>query len=417
MKNAPCHKFTGSSFFASELKKDASIKLDYITAPPHMERYMEMSTKIYEIYLRYIAPEDIHVYSIDEVFIDASSYLKTYKCTARELAMKLIQEVLCKTGITATAGIGTNLYLAKIAMDITAKHMPADENGVRIAELDEYSYRKQLWNHTPITDFWRIGNGTARKLESLKLYTMGDIARFSEHSEDKLFKLFGVQAELIIDHAWGYEPCTMNAIKAYQPKSRSISQGQVLSCPYSFEKGRLIVREMTEILVLDLVRKGLVADQLVLTVGYDHTGVPLNYSGTLETNHYGKKIPKQAHGSVNLDMQTSSAKIIIKKAMELYNRIVDPALLVRRMYVIANHIIPEAEAEEMIIQYSIFDDIEEIAKKKEQEDAVLKKEHDLQKAVLSIKERFGKNAVLKGMNFIDGATTIARNNQVGGHRA
>ena len=382
-----------------------------------MAHYMEISTKIYEIYLRYIAPEDIHVYSIDEVFIDATGYLKTYHCTPQELARKMIREVLQETGITATAGIGTNLYLAKIAMDIVAKKISADENGVRIAELDEMSYREKLWSHTPLTDFWRIGSGYAKRLEKMQIFTMGDLARFSEHGEDLLFRMFGVAAELLIDHAWGYEPCTMQAIKSYRPQGHSISQGQVLPCPYDFEKGRLIVREMTELLVLDLVRKKMVADQIVLMVGYDHTGIPETYRGELKKDRYGKKIPKAAHGSVNLGKQTSSTRRIMEKVLSLYDQLVDPELQVRRMSITANHVIPEGEVQEEVMQYSLFDDVEVQEQKRKQEQESLKKEHQLQEAILSIKDRCGKNAILKGMNFREGATTIERNEQVGGHKA
>lgn len=417
LKFKPYNTFTGSSFSASELDKNPSLKLDFIIASPQMAHYMEISTKIYEIYLRYIAPEDIHVYSIDEVFIDVTAYLKTYKCTAHELAMKLIREVLSETGITATAGIGTNLYLAKIAMDIVAKKMPADQDGVRIAELDEMSYRRELWNHRPLTDFWRIGRGISKRLEAEGLFTMGDVARFSEYGEDKLFKMFGVNAELLIDHAWGYEPTPMSAIKSYKPENHSISQGQVLSCPYDFQKGQLIVREMTELLALDLVCKRLVTDQIVLTVGYDHTGIPKGYKGKLETDRYGKTVPKQAHGSINIGRQTSSAKLIVQAAMKLYSKIVDPDLLVRRMYVVANHVVQENEAKEEIVQYSLFDDVEELERQRNQEKNALEREHNLQKAMLSIKDKYGKNAILKGLNFQDGATTIERNRQVGGHKA
>lgn len=417
LKLKPYNTFTGSSFSASELDKNPSLKLNFIIASPQMAHYMEISTKIYEIYLRYIAPEDIHVYSIDEVFIDVTAYLKTYKCTAHELAMKLIREVLNETGITATAGIGTNLYLAKIAMDIVAKKMPADQDGVRIAELDEMSYRRELWNHRPLTDFWRIGRGISKKLEAEGLFTMGDVARFSEYGEDKLFKIFGVNAELLIDHAWGYEPTPMSAIKSYKPENHSISQGQVLSCPYDFQKGQLIVREMTELLALDLVCKRLVTDQIVLTVGYDHTGIPKGYKGKLETDRYGKTVPKQAHGSINIGRQTSSAKLIVQAAMKLYSKIVDPDLLVRRMYVVANHVVQENEAKEEIVQYSLFDDVEELERQRNQEKNALEREHNLQKAMLSIKDKYGKNAILKGLNFQDGATTIERNRQVGGHKA
>ena len=318
---------------------------------------------------------------------------------------------------------GTDSYLflesivAKIAMDIVAKKIPADENGVRIAELDEMSYRKKLWSHTPLTDFWRIGSGYAKRLEKMQIFTMGDLARFSEHGEDLLFRMFGVAAELLIDHAWGYESCTMQAIKSYQPKGHSISQGQVLPCPYNFEKGRLIVREMTELLVLDLVRKKMVADQIVLMVGYDHTGIPETYQGELKKDRYGKKVPKAAHGSVNLGKQTSSTKRIMEKVLFLYDRIVDPELQVRRMSITANHVIPEGEVQEEAMQYSLFDDVEAQEQKRKQEQESLKKEHQLQEAILSIKDRYGKNAILKGMNFREGATTIERNEQVGGHKA
>ncbi len=416
-RNAPYHEFLDKSYYADKLAKDRSLAISYMVAPPQMKRYMEISAGIYDIYLRYIAPEDIHVYSIDEVFIDATSYLSAYHCSAHELAMKLVREVLNETGITATAGIGTNMYLAKVAMDIVAKKLPAGRDGVRIAELDEMSYRRQLWNHRPITDFWRIGGGISRKLEAEHIYTMGDLARFSEYGEDKLFKLFGVNAELLIDHAWGYEPTPISAIKAYKPENRSISQGQVLSCPYTAEKGRLICREMTDQLALDLVQKGLVTDQIVLHVGYDHTGIPEDYKGTLETNHYGKKVPKPAHGSVNLERHMSSGKCLIDAAMRLYDRIVDSELLVRRLNLTANHIIREQDAEEQPVQYSLFDDVKALEQKREQEKASLKKERSLQEAMISIKGKYGKNAILKGINFEEGATAIARNGQVGGHKA
>lgn len=417
-RRAPHQTFADKSGNAAALAANPALELDYIVAAPRMARYMEISTQIYQVYLRYIAPEDIHVYSIDEVFIDVTNYLQTYRCTAHELALRMVRDVLRESGITATAGIGTNLYLAKIAMDIVAKKMPADKDGVRIAELDEMSYRQQLWDHRPLTDFWRIGHGTARRLAQEYIYTMGDLARFSETGEDKLFRMFGVNAELLIDHAWGCEPCTMQMIKHYRPENHSIGQGQVLSEPYSFEKGRLIVREMTDLLVLELVRHGLVTDQIVLTVGYDHTGIPQDYDGILETNHYGKRIPKSAHGSVNLNRQTASTKLILEAVMQLYNRIVDPKLSVRRMYVAANHVIREQDAEaERPLQYGLFDDIEALERRREQEQVYLAKERRLQSAIIALKNKYGKNAVLKGMNFREGATTIARNGQVGGHRA
>lgn len=410
---------TGESYDDNELKNNKSLAVTYIVAPPQMAHYMEVSAQIYNIYLRYIAPEDIHVYSIDEVFIDATGYLKTYRLSPRELAMKLIQEVLRETGITATAGIGTNLYLCKIAMDIVAKHIPADENGVRIAELDEMSYRHKLWNHRPLTDFWRVGSGYAKKLEENRIFTMGDIAECSVYNEDLLYKLFGVNAELLIDHAWGWEPCTIDDIKAYKPENNSISSGQVLHCPYDFDKGKLIVREMTDLLVLDLVDKGLVTDQLVLTVGYDSENIPSNYNGKLSADRYGRKTPKSAHGSINLDGFTSSTKLILEKISELYDKIVNKKLMVRRMYVVANHVVSEQSIENgsNFEQLDMFTDYEILEKQRKQEAESLKRERSMQKAMLEIKKKYGKSAILKGMNFQEGATTRERNGQVGGHKA
>lgn len=414
---APNRIFTGKSYSMPELQSDPALEIDYIIAPPQMAHYMEVSTKIYQIYLKYIAPEDIHVYSIDEVFIDVTAYLRTYKMTARELAMTMIKDVLGSTGITATAGIGTNMYLCKVAMDIVAKKMPADKDGVRIAELDEMSYRRQLWNHRPLTDFWRVGKGYAKKLEDKYIFTMGDIAALSLRNEEMLYKMFGINAELLIDHAWGYEPCTMADIKAYKPQSNSISSGQVLQHPYDFEKGRLVVREMTDLLVLDLVDKGLVTDQIVLTVGYDMLGTE-NYDGAYTSDRYGRKIPKSAHGSVNLGRQTSSTKIIMEKVTELYNRIVDDRLLVRRMYVVANHVVPEGSVtEETDVQLDFFTDFEADEHRKEEEARKLEREKNMHKALLGIKKKYGKNSILKGMNFEEGATTVERNGQVGGHKA
>ena len=421
---APKKQFFGKSTDDIELKKDPGLEIDYITAKPQMSHYMKVSTQIYDIYTRYVAPEDIHVYSIDEVFMDATSYLKLYKLTARELAMKLIHEVLRETGITATAGIGTNLYLCKIAMDIVAKHIPADRDGVRIAELDEMSYRQKLWNHRPLTDFWRIGKGISKKLETYGMYTMGDIARVSTYDEERLYRLFGINAELIIDHAWGWEPCTIADIKAFRPENNSISSGQVLSSPYSFEKGKLIVREMTDLLVLDLVEKNLVTDQMVLTVGYDIENVKddagrKNYTGKIEVDRYGRKVPKQAHGSINLNRKTSSTKLITDAVMELYDRIVDKNLSVRRMYVVANHVedAGNAIAGEPYEQINLFTDFGSGKEEKEKENEMLEREKRRQQAIIGIRNKFGKNAILKGMNFEEGATTIERNNQVGGHRA
>lgn len=416
---APGHAFTGKSFFADELAQNPAAELDYIVAPPQMRRYMEISAEIYKTYLKYIAPEDIHVYSIDEVFIELTNYLQSYRCTPHELVMRIIRDVLKTSGITATAGIGTNLYLAKIAMDIVAKKMPPDSNGVRIAELDEMSYRRSLWSHTPITDFWQIGSKNAKRLEALQIRNMGELARCSEYNEDALYRAFGIKAELMIDHAWGWEPCTIAAIKSYRPEHHSLSQGQVLSVPYSAEKARLIVREMTDLLVLDMVRRRVVTDQIVLHIGYDHTGIPENYSGELKANYYGKLTPRPAHGSVNLEQHTASTKLILSAVMKLYDSIIDGELLVRRLNVTANHVIYETDADdsEAPVQYGLFDDVEALKRRHEQEKAARKKERSLQEAMLTIKRRYGKNAVLKGMNLQEGATARERNEQIGGHHA
>ena len=420
-------EFSDFSYNKKELDDNLNLKLDYIVAPPRMSFYMEYSTRIYNVYLKYIAPEDIHVYSIDEVFIDVTSYLNTYGLSAKELVQKIILDVLHETGITATAGIGTNLYLAKIAMDVVAKHIPADEHGVRIAELDEISYRKQLWDHRPLTDFWRIGRGYTKKLESVGLYTMGDIARCSlgkesdYYNEDLLRRMFGKNTELLIDHAWGWEPVTITDIKAYKPESNSIGSGQVLHCGTDYDKTKIIVREMTEMLVLDLVSKNLVTDQIVLTVGYDRENLmdPVrmrNYKGEYSIDQYGRKIPKHAHGTVNLDSYTSSTGVIVRAVLDLFSRIVDENLLVRRINMSANHVINEKEAkQDRYEQINLFDMIEFDEKKVDQEK--LQKEKDIQKAVLDIKKKFGKNAILKGMSLQEGATAIDRNNQIGGHKA
>lgn len=418
---APKHSFTHESHFHSELKSDPSAELAFITAPPRMAHYMEVSTRIYNVYLKYIAPEDIHVYSIDEVFIDATDYLKTYGMTPRELAMKMVLDVLETTGITATAGIGTNLYLCKIAMDIYAKHCEPDKNGVRIAELDEMSYRKILWDHRPLTDFWRVGRGISKKLEQHGLYTMGDVARCSVgresdyYNEDLLYKLFGVNAELLIDHAWGWEPTEISDIKSYRPESSSLSSGQVLQEPYEFSKARLVLKEMADLLSLELVSKRIVTDQIVLTVGYDIESLNKSYSGAVETDRYGRKIPKTAHSSENIGRYTSSTKLICETAMSLFDRIVDKNLLVRRMYIVANHIITEkdAEKESEYVQLDLFSD----TKKQEAEENELKKEKDMQRAILKIKSKYGKNSIIKGMNLKEGATALERNRQIGGHKA
>lgn len=418
---APGHSFSHESYFHSELIKDPSAELTFITAPPRMAHYMEVSTRIYNVYLKYIAPEDIHVYSIDEVFIDATDYLKTYGLTPRELAMKMVLDVLETTGITATAGIGTNLYLCKIAMDIYAKHCEPDKNGVRIAELDEMSYRRILWDHRPLTDFWRVGRGISKKLEEHSMYTMGDVARCSVgresdyYNEDLLYKLFGVNAEVLIDHAWGWEPTEISDIKSYRPESSSLSSGQVLQEPYEFSKAKLVLKEMADLLSLELVSKRIVTDQIVLTVGYDIESLKKSYSGAVETDRYGRKIPKTAHSSKNIGRYTSSTKLICETAMKLFDRIVDKELLVRRMYIVANHIITEndAEKEREYVQLNLFSD----TGKQEAEENELKKEKDMQKAILKIKSKYGKNSIIKGMNLKEGATALERNRQIGGHKA
>lgn len=427
---APNHVFCGSSDDSRELQKKPSLKIDYIIAPPRMARYMEYSTKIYNIYLKYIAPEDIHIYSIDEVFIDVTHYLSTYNMTAHELAMTMIQDILDTTGITATAGIGTNLYLCKIAMDIVAKHIEPDKNGVRIAELDEMSYRRLLWNHRPLTDFWRVGRGYSKKLEKIGLYTMGDIARCSigkptdYYNEELLYKLFGINAELLIDHAWGYEPCTMEDVKTYKPETNSISSGQVLHCPYEFDKARLVVKEMTDLMVLDLVDKGLVTNQIVLTIGYDIENITdknrsQSYKGTVTTNYYGKKVPKPAHGTTNLPKQTSSTTLITNAVMELYDKIVNKKLPIRRINIVANKLVDEHSVKNAnkYEQLDLFTDYEVLQKQREKENAESEREKRMQNTILDIKKKFGKNAILKGMNLQEGATAKDRNNQIGGHKA
>lgn len=415
--NAPGHIFNGKSYEDIELKKHPEYELDYIIAPPQMNKYMKYSTEIYNIYLKYFSPEDIYVYSIDEVFIDVTHYLQTYQMKASALATKVIQEIYETTGITATCGVGTNLYLSKVAMDIAAKHVKANKYGVRIACLDENMYKQQLWNHKPLTDFWRVGKGIAKKLEQNNMHTMGDVARCSINNEDKLFKLFGISAELLIDHAWGYEPCTMQSIKSYVPTTNSISSGQVLHCPYNYEKTKLIIKEMTELLVLDLVDKHLVTNQLVLDVGYDInnlTDSSIDYKGEITVDRYGRSIPKHAHGTENLDHKTSSNKIIGEAVIKLYDRIIDKKLLARRITLTANNVVNEeqAEKESSIEQINLFTNYEKKAKEHEEE----LKERCLQRSILNIKKKYGKNAILKGMNFEEGGTTIERNEQVGGHK-
>ena len=431
------YHFSGSSCHAPELENDPSLELTEIIAPPRMKLYEEISTQIFGIYMKYISSEDIHVYSIDECFIDVTGYLKTYNMTAHELAIKMIREVLYTTRITATAGIGTNLYLAKIAMDIVAKHVPADKDGVRIAELDEMSYRRLLWCHKPLTDFWRVGAGIARRLEKLCCYTMGDVAKLSETNEGLLYDALGINAELLIDHAWGWEPTEIKTIKSYRPETNSLSSGQVLSEPYNAVDGKLIVREMTELLVLDLVRKNVVTKQITLTIGYDReslivlhqgrtmkdtvygvakTGLP--YTGTVTSDPYGRPHPKHAHGTGNLDHYTSSTRLIMAEMMALYDRIIDSDLLIRRLNVVACNLIrPQDIPEEGPVQLDLFTDYAELEKRKAAEKAAEAKENKLQKATLVMQEKFGKNAILKGMNFDKRGTTRARNEQIGGHRS
>ena len=429
-RQAPGYELTESSSDIHKLQYSPQTALDYIIAPPQMAHYMEVSTQIYQVYLKYFAPEDMHVYSIDEVMIDATQYLPLYQLTARELAMKVMLDILVTTGITATAGIGTNLYLCKVAMDIGAKHTKADANGVRIAELNERRYREMLWSHRPLTDFWRVGRGYARKLEEVGIYTMGDIARCSlggpndYYNEDLLYRLFGVNAELLIDHAWGWEPCTMKEIKAYKPQSNSIGTGQVLQCPYDFEKARLVAMEMTDMLALDLVEKRLMTDQLVLTVGYDidnltNPEIARAYRGAVTTDHFGRKMPKQAHGTVNLERTSSSSKKIIEAVMGLFDEIVNKKLLVRRIYITANHVVDERTVKEEpeFEQLDLFTDYEARQEQQKKEEERLARERKLQEASLAIKKKFGKNAILKGMNLEEGATARQRNGQIGGHKA
>lgn len=420
---APNRRFTDKTYDYDILKKSLDYEVDFIVAKPQMAHYIDISTKIYEVYLKYIAPEDIHVYSIDEVFIDATPYLDTYKKTAHELALAIIQEVYQTTGITATAGIGTNLYLSKVAMDIVAKHIKPDIDGVRIAELDEMSYRKLLWNHQPLIDFWRVGRGYSKKLEENGLYTMGDIARCSLHDEDLLYKLFGINAELLIDHAWGWEPCSITDIKAYKPDNHTLGTGQVLHSPYSYEKAKLIVREMADALALDLFEKKLVTNKLVLSVGYDADNllkpeIREKYRGPITTDHYGKKVPKRAHGTINLKKLSSSSILITNAMVELYDSIIDKNLFIRRIYISVLTVeegtsLHKPDSSE---QLDLFTDYDKINQQQQEEDKILKKEKQEQEALLKIKKKFGKNAVLKATSLLEGATAKERNDQIGGHK-
>ncbi len=422
-KNNNYRSFTGKSYIATELDNDKNLELSFICATPRMKLYMKYSTDIYNIYLKYIAPEDILVYSIDEVFCDITNYLSYYKMIPEELVMKIIKDVYDKTGITATAGIGSNMYLAKVAMDITAKKMQPNEFGVRLAKLDEISYRKLLWNHRPLTDFWRVGKGYQKKLEANNMYTMGDIARMSINNEDLLFKLFGVNAEFLIDHAWGYEPCTIKDAKSYKPASNSISEGQVLHSPYTYEMTSLIVREMVDNLSLQLVEKHLVTNQIVLTIGYDidnltNPKISSLYDGEITTDPYGRSIPKHSHGAVNINHRTSSSKVMIEEVMKLYKKIVNPILLVRRINVTACNLVSEnfEDNKPSFNQLDLFSNYEEVSKKLEKDKLDEENERKIQKTLLDIKKKYGKNSILKGMNYIEGATAKDRNTEIGGHK-
>jgi len=422
-KNNRFKEFVGKSYNDDDLKKDKSLELDFIKAVPRMSYYIKYSTDIYNIYLKYLAPEDIYVYSIDEVFCDITNYLNYNHMTPRAFITKIIHDVYKKTGITATAGLGTNMYLAKVAMDIVAKHTEADVCGVRIAGLDEFTYRKKLWNHKPLTSFWRIGAGYAKKLEANGMYTMGDIARCSLENEDLLYNLFGVNAELLIDHSWGWEPCTIKNVKSYKPIRNSISSGQVLHCPYDYKKARLIIKEMSDSLALDLVSKNVVTDQLVLTVGYDIDNLSIvdireSYDGEITKDYYGRNVPKHAHGTINIDHKTSSSRVIMEYMLKLYDRIVNKNLLIRRINIVANNVINKSLVKDnyIIEQFDLFTDYNELHEKKEQqkEDEII--DNKIQNVMLDIKNKYGKNAILKGMNLEDGGTTIDRNKQIGGHR-
>lgn len=414
--------FIGKSYFDNELKNNKELELNLIIAPPRMAYYIKYSTDIYNIYLKYIAPEDILVYSIDEVFIDITNYISLYKCTPRQLVTKIIKDVYEKTGITATAGIGTNMFLAKVAMDIVAKKSKPNEFGVRIADLDEMTFRKKLWDHKPITDFWRVGKGIADKLAKNNMFTMSDVAMCSHYNEDLLYKLFGINAELLIDHAWGYEPCTIDIAKSYKPTTTSLSSGQVLHLPYDNKKARLIVREMADNLALDLVSKKLLTEQLVMTIVYDienltNPSISNKYFGEITIDSYGRRIPKHSHGTINLNQLTSSSNIITEGFINLFDRISNPILLVRKLNLSVNKLISEdnKKNQKVIEQIDLFTNYEEREKRKKQEIVNENKEKEIQKVMLEIKNKYGKNAILKGMNIIEGATTMERNQQIGGH--
>ena len=418
----PDRRLSGATYDNRLLIENPSLAVDYIVAPPRMALYMEYSSRIYQVYLKYFSPADIHVYSIDEVFIDVTNYLKTYKKSAKELAETVVADVLSTTGITATVGIGTNMYLCKVAMDIVAKRMKPNEHGARIACLDEMSYRRILWEHKPITDFWRVGRGYAKKLESYGIYTMGDVALTSVENEGLLYRLFGINAELLIDHAWGYESCTIEDIKAYKPSSKSLNSGQVLHCPYDYQKTRLIIREMCDALVLDMVSKGIATNQAVLTVGYDAENLSehlSSYQGEITYDHYGRAVPKHAHGTVNFPNFTSSTEEITEGIIALYDRIIDRTLLARRINISVNNLASESERinSAKAEQLDFFTDYEESEKKRQKAEEKYKKEKDKQNAVIEIRKKYGGNSILKAMSFEEGATAIDRNMQIGGHKA
>ena len=419
LKKCPGHKFKGKSFNDDELKRNPYLELDFVIAPPQMSHYITKSVEIYNIYLKYIDSQDIHVYSIDEMFADVTKYLKTYKKNAAEIASMLIKEVYEQTGITATAGVGDNMYLAKVAMDILAKHAKENKDGVRIATLDEMSYRQLLWDHLPLTDFWRVGRGLTKRLFKYGILTMGDIARQSLIDEDLLYQEFGINAELLIDHAWGYEPCTMEDVKSYEPENNSLSIGQVLPGPYEYEKAKLIIKEMAEALSLDMVNKGLLTDQIAISVGYDVKD--LNQENiTIDKDWYGREVPKGNHSSINIGQFTSATTLITEAAVRLFDRIVNKKLHVRRMYIVATRVIKIKEIKKYENEYeqlNLFVDYDELDKKREIRQAKLEEENRLQKTILKIKSKYGKNMVLKGHDFEEGGTTRERNNQIGGHKA
>ncbi|MCM1107444.1 MAG: DNA methylase [Clostridium sp.] len=421
---APRYRLTGRSVSAAELATHPELEMDYLVAPPRMAYYINYSTRVYQVYLRYVAPEDIHVYSIDEVFMDVTAYLDTYRMTPRQLASTIIRDVMQTTGITATAGIGTNLYLSKVAMDVVAKHIQPGPDGVRVAELDEDTYRRLLWTHRPLTDFWRVGRGIQQRLEPYGIRTMGDIARMSVRNENFLYRLFGVNAELLIDHAWGWEPCTIAQVKAYRPMVNSLSSGQVLTCAYTVRKARVVAREMAETLALDLLDKRLVTDQITLTIGYDveslvRPEIAEHYQGEIVADRYGRSVPKHAHGSEALERQTCSARLITEATDRLFDRIVNADLLVRRLTLVANHVVDErlAGLHHAPVQLDLFTDYDVLARERRIENERLERERRLMQTTLAVKKKFGKNALLKGLNFDEGATARERNAQIGGHKA